>query len=191
MHPFEQHLTRAHRRFLGLALPEPASASVLLSEVTLAPEHLAFFRARLTGAGEAQGGIVLGSVSGPWLEVDRVLPGGVAMRGDPFALDGAYVLGAVEATRQGAVCDVDWVGHWVMVADGRLPGDAAVRRLWTRARSQALVGPERTLLIVGEHQHTLTVCAYAEDAGEPRPLTVLWRGDDLVTAPDRYQAGVR
>lgn len=171
-------LSRAHRRFLGLVAPVDQSGDfVPLQRLVLAPGCREILIAHLATAGVARGGLLIGRVQGEALHVRLVLPAGYLGHlppGDPLAVDGAYVLGAVDAARMVGEEDLDWVGSWVMRANGLAAPEAADHAVWRQARHRALVSPQTVLVTVGQGRERLAVRAYTEDDGTPLPLEVIW-----------------
>ncbi|WP_216329703.1 hypothetical protein [Deinococcus aestuarii] len=171
-------LSRAHRRFLGLVAPVDQSGDfVPLQRLVFAPGCREILIAHLATAGVARSGFLIGRIQGETLHVRLVLPAGYPgylPPGDPLAIDGAYVLGAVDAARMSTGEDLDWVGSWVMRADGLAAAESADHALWRQARHRALVSPQAVLVTVGQGRERLVVRAYAEDDGVPLPLEVVW-----------------
>ncbi|MFC3833024.1 MULTISPECIES: hypothetical protein [Deinococcus] len=83
-------------------------------------------------------------------------------------------LRAVAAARQLSPHPVDWIGTWVMGADGLAQPESADLPVWQRARAQALVSADTVLITVGHSTERLVVRAWVEDDEPPRALEVVW-----------------
>lgn len=170
-------LSRAHRRFLGVTLPPHALPKrgdfQPLEQVDFTPVTRKALQEHVTTAGRLRGGILLGLQEGGRLHIHAVLPGGYGGF-PPLSDHGQYVLGAVEAAQQVTGMSLDWVGSWMMPADGLAPDGVWSERAWHLARRHALVSPETVLVTFGQSQERLDVRAWSEDNGEPRPLQVDW-----------------
>lgn len=174
-------LSRAHRRFLGIALPpqvsEPRDEFYPLRQVLFLRPTRAMFQQHLQTAGSLRSGLILGywEASAPGIaQVCAVLSGGYGQR-DPLIPDAQYALGAVEALLQITPHPCEWLGIWVMPADGLAPSDHWDERIWHAARRRALISPDTLLVTFGRDAERLEVSAYTEDDGEPSPLSVAWQ----------------
>lgn len=174
-------LSRAHRRFLGLALPPQISAA----DDEFRPLHQVLFqrsthdmlRQHLQTAGPLRSGLILGyrEAGAPGVaQVCAVLSGGYGQR-DPLIPDAQYALGAVEAVSQLTTPPCEWLGTWVMPADGLAPSNEWDERIWHAARRRALISPDTVLVTFGQTPERLEVHAYTEDDGQPSPLAVVWQ----------------
>lgn len=168
-------VSRAHRRFLGLAVPLPAADELMstLQAITFAPGSQSRFNQHLATAGVPRSGLLIGHRAGDRLHVQAIL--GAGYGGAPHALhvEAQYALGAVDAAQRLSHHPVDWVGTWVMAADGRAHPEAADLPLWHRARALALVSDDAALVTVGHTPERLVVRAWCGDDG-PRALDVVW-----------------
>ncbi|GAA5513101.1 hypothetical protein Dcar01_01827 [Deinococcus carri] len=171
-------LSRAHRRILGLIAPVGIEGDYHpLRRLVFAPGCRAATYAHLETAGVARGGLLIGYTRTGTVHVHMILPAGyvgLLPAGDPLAVDASYVLGVVDAARLSSGEPLDWVGSWVMRADGRAVSETADYEVWRRARRRALVSSEVALVTVGQDPERLIARAYVEDEGAPMPLEVVW-----------------
>lgn len=175
--------TRLHRRLLGLTPPLDLSGErtdVPLRTLVCHHEDRALLRRHLATAGQCRGGLLLGTRAGETLFLTHVLSAGYAWwlpEGDPFAVDARYVLGAVDALRNDSETHLDWIGNWVMYADGRVGSEEADRALWEEAYRRALVSEDAVLMVLGLNERRLEVRGYRVAQGQPETLEVEWVGD--------------
>lgn len=174
-------LSRAHRRFLGLALPPQVSAThdefCPLQQVLFLRGTRVMFQQHLQTAGPLRSGLILGyrEPGAPSVaQVCAVLSGGYGQR-DPLIPDAQYALGAVEALSQLTPHPCEWLGTWVVPADGLAPDSHWDERIWHAARRRALISPDTVLVTFGQTPERLEVHAYTEDDGQPSPLAVVWQ----------------
>lgn len=174
--------SRAHRRFLRQLQPVRPTRDAEYSPLTrlvLAHPLRSVLERHLATAGQVRGGILLGFQDDETLQVTHLLPSGyppyLADR-DPLALDGSYVLGAVDAARLTAPGPLDWVGSWVMPGEGLIPTLEWSLHVFERARRHALVSPDLPLLIFGRGEETTTLQAFVSELGSASaiPLPVSW-----------------
>ncbi|MFC3834219.1 hypothetical protein [Deinococcus rufus] len=170
-------LSRAHRRFLNLALPLPGADehSPALQTVEFASGSRSLFNAHIATAGVPRGGILLGHRVSDRLHVHAILGAGYGQATiHPLEVDPQYALGAVEAAQQVSGDPLDWIGTWTMPADGRARPAHTDRRVWYRARHRALISEEAVLVTVGQSPERLVVRAWVVDDDQPRALEVSW-----------------
>lgn len=174
--------SRAHRRFLRQLQPVRASRDAEyfpVNKLTLALPLRSVIDRHFATAGQPRGGILLGTHQESTLHVTHLLPAGYPPflnTVDPLALDPGYVLGAVDAARQGTAGPLDWVGSWVMPATGLMPSPEWCLQAFRRAQRHALVSAEQPLLVIG--QGTVTTALQAVicelETGHPSFLTTSW-----------------
>lgn len=168
-------LNRAQRRFLGLTLPIGALEKrdyFPIEEVGLSSTVLRMLTQHQQGAGQLRGGTLLGFYFEERLSIEVVLPSKHTYQ-HPFAMEPEYLLGALDAISQVNALPLDWVGNWVMPADGRQPDPCWTEQMWHTARQQALVAGNTVLLTVGMAEDRLEAEAWCEREGEPYKLTVV------------------
>lgn len=180
--------SRAHRRFLRLLAPtrsvsEQTEPYVPLVGIVLDRSLRSVLEMHLATAGQLRSGILLGSRQAETLLVRILLPAGYPpflAKLHAFDMDARYVLGAVDALRLTSVGSWDWVGQWVMPADGLVPGDAWVQWACRMSMSRALMDVDTPLLIFGRSSERVEVQAWAADPegarNDCRELTVTWMG---------------
>ncbi|WP_291426635.1 hypothetical protein [Deinococcus sp.] len=168
--PDQQPLNRAQRRFLGLVLPIGLAIYkqdfIPVEDVFVSAIPLKMLGQQHQGAGRLRGGVLLGYQQDATLQIDVVLPSSCTPQ-HPFDLQPDYVLGALDAALQVSPFPLDWVGNWVMPADGRHPEPSWVEEMWHAARGQALVSASQVLLTVGMAEDRLEVEAWGEREGQP------------------------
>lgn len=168
--PDHQPLNRAQRRFLGLVLPIGLAIYkqdfLPLEEVFLPAIALKMLGQQQQGAGRLRGGPLLGYQRGTTLSIEVALPSNCTPQ-HPFDVQPEYLLGALDAALQVSADPLDWVGQWVMPADGHHPDACWSEELWHAARSQALVSVSQVLLTVGMAEDRLEVEAWGEREGKP------------------------
>lgn len=171
-------LSRAHRRVLGLLAPvDTRQDYVPVQTVVFGPGCRSALQAHLATAGVARGGLLIGQLDAGTVHVRLILPAGFVGRlppGDPLAYDPSYLLGAVDVARLISGEGLDWVGTWVMRADGHASTELADEAVWWRARRRALVSDQVVFVTVGQGRTRLVVRAYVEDDGQPVGLKVAW-----------------
>lgn len=181
--PADLRPSRAHRRFLrtlgALMLPQEAEAYQPVASLVLRSSLWRVLEQHLATAGEVRSGVLLGEHRGSALQITHLLPSGyppALCAHDPLALDPGYVLGAVDAGRQGGAGPLDWVGHWVIPADGQAPALGWSLRLFRQAQRRALVGPDTPLLLAGQGAAgpVLRALVPDPDTREPSPLPISW-----------------
>lgn len=169
-------INRAQRRFLGLTMPfrtlEVFNGDyVPVEEVALSVVVTRMLAQQQRGAGQLRGGTLLGFQVEGMLSIEVALPSNHTYQ-HPFAMEPAYLLGALDAVLQVTALPLDWVGNWVMPADGRQPDAGWTEETWHAARREALVSASSVLLTVGMAEDRLVVEAWSEREGQPFRLPV-------------------
>lgn len=171
-----QPLNRAQRRFLGLTMPIGAQELtkhdfVPVEDVAISSVVFKMLTQQHLGAGRLRGGTLLGFQVEGKLCIEVALPSNHTYQ-HPFAMEPAYLLGALDAVLQVTALPLDWVGNWVMPADGRQPDAGWTEETWHAARREALVSASSVLLTVGMAEDRLVIEAWSEREGQPFRLPV-------------------
>lgn len=169
-------INRAQRRFLGLTMPfrtlEVFNGDyVPVEEVALSVVVTRMLAQQQRGAGQLRGGTLLGFQVEGMLSIEVILPSNHLYQ-HPFAVQPEYLLGALDAVLQVTALPLDWVGNWVMPADGRQPDAGWTEETWHASRREALVSASSVLLTVGMAEDRLVVEAWSEREGQPFRLPV-------------------
>lgn len=168
-----QYPSRAHRRFLGLTLPPqlvvPDEDFAVAHSIAVEKGVKKAMYEHLSTMGQERGGILLGYQAGETLHITALLPNGYGMA-DPYTPQAQYVLGAVEAAQQHAAHPVDWVGSWLMPADGELRGDWC-DEVWLTCKARGLLPLGVPVMTFGRTAEQVEVEYYAWiDKGEGRNI---------------------
>lgn len=170
---------RAHGRVLGLPLPHLASDDFQMPErVRLSSGVRQLLLTYLSLPGTYRSGPLFGPArpdgatqvySAAAREGYPGLQPGVGAV--PFAPDGRYLLGLVDALSDHGRQDVDWTGTWLMAPHNR-PGSWAEHEAWiSQAQDLALVDEQHALLIVGVDDGRVVYAPYVIGA-EPLLLAL-------------------
>lgn len=171
--------SRAHRRFLRILAPLPAADTYApITRLSLGAPLRRVADQHLATAGTTRGGLLLGWQAGETLQITHLLPSGYPphLGTGSLELDTGYVLGAVDAARQGSGRALDWVGHWIMAADAQPPSLGWCLRRFGQAQRCALVGPDTPLLIFGSGEERIELLALIGEHGRRSPhfIPAVW-----------------
>lgn len=166
------HLTRAHRRFLGLTGPlEPGDGHGLpLTRVILSVQAQVLFNQVLDATGTHRSGPLFGRIEDGVARIQYAALGGYwpqGMEGDGglFGMTGEYVLGWLDALRM-EDSGIDWVGQWMTFPDARAALPEAELPWLERASRVGLVDQHHALLFAGLRRYELEVHAYSYFPGD-------------------------
>lgn len=171
--------SRAHRRFLRTLAPLPAADTYApITRLSLGAPLRRVTEQHLATAGTERSGLLLGWQAGETLQITHLLPSGYPphLGTGSLDLDAGYVLGAVDAARQGSGHALDWVGHWIMAADAQPPSLGWCLHQYEQARRRALVGPDIPLLVfgAGEEQTELLALIGMHGQRSPHFIPAVW-----------------
>lgn len=168
-------LSRVHQRYLPLV----GQRERLTDEQVAPPKRVvieASARDVMKNALDVQacrGGPLFGQHEGEVLTVEFAALGGYSWRAahDALHIEPHYLLGLVDAYRQTSPW-TDWIGHWITLADGRLPSPQPTLAWYQDALSEQLVGPRHCLVFAGWADSALsaTACLTNETTHEPEWL---------------------
>jgi len=163
--------TRAQQRLLHLSGPlrsRPDGETGVPESIVFSPEAIGMLHTQVYATGSVRGGPLFGSLLEGEVTVMAAITNGMlalgdTLRYDPLRVDSAYVLGWSESLALRYDGQVDWIGHWIMQADGLLGSTDQERSWFRRGLSTDLFNERNFLACVGWVEGILETRIYLVD----------------------------
>lgn len=165
--------TRLHRLVLG-ATTLPPVQDVVFEQIQILAPAMNTLNIHLNNSGTWRTGQLYGRVTDDYLVITHAAIGGYPLwRPQPLTGTVPYQLGYLDGLRACGHTDIDWVGHWVMRPDSRLPTQTDSTNWWRYGAPRGLFSAERILLSVGLLDDRLAAEGYHEIDGRMETLPVM------------------
>ena len=174
------HLSRAHRRVLGLVGAEdPEAPNLSYAPVHLSTAVLSWLHWQLGIAPGARSGPLFGQWSVEHERIEIVAATTGTSPGQPceapFALDEAYLLGAT-AMLPFMEPALDWLGHWIAVPGSVMPDQAQVLALVQQAGRLNLCSTSLPLVVICADGFDSDIQSYYDSDGDLFMVDTDWPG---------------